>query len=137
MEFILHDSFHEEHDNTWAIFSQHYSSPVCLGCIVEILEDSGRLGIQKKPAISELHRLLTYQSGDLLQLFQQEEQVVWHLAEILLRKNYCKSWQNFETQNIWAVTWQNLQNECAPSKDSDQPWASAKSDQSLHYALTG
>ena len=22
---------------------------------------------------------------------------------------------------IWAVTWQNQQNECAPSKDSDQP----------------
>ena len=23
--------------------------------------------------------------------------------------------------NIWAMTWQNQQNECAPSKDSDQP----------------
>ena len=23
---------------------------------------------------------------------------------------------------IWAATWQNQQNECAPSEDSDQPW---------------
>ena len=28
----------------------------------------------------------------------------------------------FEKHNsIWATTWQNQQNECAPSKDSDQP----------------
>ena len=25
-------------------------------------------------------------------------------------------------QLIWATTWQNQQNECAPSEDSDQPW---------------
>ena len=30
---------------------------------------------------------------------------------------------------IWAATWQNQQNECAPSEDS--AWASAQSDQSL------
>ena len=24
-------------------------------------------------------------------------------------------------KNIWAATWQNIQNECAPSEDSDQP----------------
>ena len=88
MEFILQDSYHEEHDSTWTVYSQHYSSSVCLGCIVEILEDSDRLCLQKKPAISELLRLLTYQSGDLLQLFQQEEHVVWHLAEILLGKKH-------------------------------------------------
>ena len=45
-------------------------------------------------------------------------------------------------QNIWAATWQNQQNECAPSEDSDQlghppslrlrsAWASAQSYQSL------
>ena len=93
MEFILQDSYHEEHDSTWAVNSQHYNSFVCLGCIVEILEDSERLCLQKKPAISELLRLLTYQSGDLLPLFQQEEQVVWHLAEILIGEKY--EWNTF------------------------------------------
>ena len=29
--------------------------------------------------------------------------------------------------NIWAASWQNQQNDCAPSED----WASAQSDQSL------
>ena len=84
MDFILQDSFHEEHDAAWAIFSHHYHCPVCLGCIVETLEQSKLLCIQKKPAITELLRLLTHQSPDILQLFIQKEQIVWHLAEILL-----------------------------------------------------
>ena len=33
----------------------------------------------------------------------------------------------------WATTWQNQQNECAPSEDSDQP--GAQSDQSIRYAI--
>ena len=28
---------------------------------------------------------------------------------------------NAKNTNIWAATWQNQQNECAPSEDSDQP----------------
>ena len=92
MEFILQDNFHEEHDSTWSIFSQHYHCPVCLGCIVETLEDPVLLCIQKKPAVSELLRLLTYQAADLLQLFRQEEQVVWHLAELLLGMNSKKNY---------------------------------------------
>ena len=32
----------------------------------------------------------------------------------------------------WATTWQNQQNECAPSEDSDQP--DAQDDLSLHWA---
>ena len=84
MEFVLQDGFHDEHDSAWAVFSQHYHCPVCLGCMVETLENSQLLCIQKTPAITELLRLLTYQSSDVLQLFIQEEQVVWHLAEILL-----------------------------------------------------
>ena len=31
----------------------------------------------------------------------------------------CKS--TYFLVNIWATTWQNQQNECAPSEDSDQP----------------
>ena len=89
MDFILQDSFHEEHDAAWAIFSHHYHCPVCLGCIVETLEQSELLCIQKKPAITELLRLLTHQSPDILQLFIQKEQIVWHLAEILLGLYLC------------------------------------------------
>ena len=33
------------------------------------------------------------------------------------RTFYWHTWQD----NIWAVTWQNQQNGCAPSEDSDQP----------------
>lgn len=84
MDFILPDDCHEEHDSSWTVFSHHYTCFVCLGCIVEILEDTQKLCIQKKPALSELLRLLTCQSGDLLQLFRLEERIVWHLAEILL-----------------------------------------------------
>ena len=29
--------------------------------------------------------------------------------------------ENIKTEWIWATTWQNQQNECAPSKDSDRP----------------
>ena len=46
--------------------------------------------------------------------------------------------------NIWAATWQNQQNDCAPSEDSDQPGhppclirASTQPDQSLRCALNG
>ena len=28
----------------------------------------------------------------------------------------------FRNFYIWAATWQNQQNDCAPSEDSDQPW---------------
>ena len=37
---------------------------------------------------------------------------------------------------IWAATWQNHQNECAPSEDRSA-WTSAQSDQSLRCALIG
>ena len=44
---------------------------------------------------------------------------------------------------IWATTWQNQQNECAPSEDSDQPghrlwldWADAQADLSLRWVHT-
>ena len=51
-------------------------------------------------------------------------------------------------KTVWAMTWQNQQSECAPSKDSDQPewvcaqqrlrsaWASAQADLSLCWAHT-
>ena len=42
---------------------------------------------------------------------------------------------------IWATSWQNQQNDCAPSEDSDslgiRPVFSAQSDQSLRCALNG
>ena len=36
------------------------------------------------------------------------------------------------SEDIWATTWQNQQNECAPSEDSDQPGHLPSLDQSLH-----
>ena len=64
----------------------------------------------------------------------------------------------FGNIKIWAATWQNQQNECVPSEDSDQPvrmkkawvliyplsaqwrlwsdWADAQADLSLHWAHT-
>ena len=39
-------------------------------------------------------------------------------------------------KNIWAATWQNQQNECAPSEDSDQP-GHPPSLISLRCALSG
>ena len=38
---------------------------------------------------------------------------VWHYFRVC-------NWQN-KTKINWATTWQNQQNECAPSEDSDQP----------------
>ena len=37
----------------------------------------------------------------------------------------------------WATSWQNQQNECAPSEDKMIAWASAQSDQSLRCVLNG
>ena len=31
-------------------------------------------------------------------------------------------WWNTSVTDTWAATWQNQQNECAPSEVSDQPW---------------
>ena len=58
----------------------------------------------------------------------------------------------YSTKNgivTWTASWQNQQNDCEPSEDSDQPghppslirvrsaWASAQSDQSIRCALNG
>ena len=40
------------------------------------------------------------------------------------------SQQDIEEVKIWATTWQNQQNECAPSEKRRSAWASAQSDQS-------
>ena len=42
---------------------------------------------------------------------------------------------NTWSEKKWAASWQNQQNDCAPSKDS--AWASAQSDQSFHCGLNG
>ena len=41
---------------------------------------------------------------------------------------------NKTSKNMWAATWQNQQNECAPSEDSDQPQWIAKDPRFLHAA---
>ena len=35
--------------------------------------------------------------------------------------NIHERWSNAILKPIWVTTWQNHQNECAPSEDSDQP----------------
>ena len=58
----------------------------------------------------------------------------WHIRECLMKRNV---WRMISTlistplhgitktvgdiQDKWAATWQNQQNDCAPSEDSDQP----------------
>ena len=87
MEFVLRDSVHEDHDETWRMYSSLQGCYVCLGCIVEILENKNLLTLQKTPALTELLRLLSHQSQDILQLFMQEERIVWHIVSILFGNN--------------------------------------------------
>ena len=54
----------------------------------------------------------------------------------LISCSICWSYQSKITVIKWAATWQNQQNECAPSEDSDQP-GHPPSDQSLRCALSG
>ena len=37
------------------------------------------------------------------------------------KRNACSVNKQIHEKRIWAATWQNQQNECAPSEDSDQP----------------
>ena len=41
-------------------------------------------------------------------------QIVWTILFVLLLK-YLIVW------DMWAASWRNLQNDCAPSEDPDQP----------------
>ena len=47
-------------------------------------------------------------------------------AQLRLYTSTCRHWSTHWIQQaiiyIWATTWQNQQNECAPSQDSDQAW---------------
>lgn len=83
MEFILRDGVHEVHDQAWRLYSDLHDCEVCLGCVVEIIEKRDLLPIQRKPALSELLRLLSCQSEYLLQLFIEEERIVWHIVSLL------------------------------------------------------
>ena len=49
-----------------------------------------------------------------------------HLAAALCSNNFLGTWQMLMHEKtwvipIWAASWQNQQNDCAPSEDSDQP----------------
>lgn len=82
----MKDEIHEEHDESWRLYSSLQGCNVCLGCIVEILENKNLLTLQKMPALTELLRLLTHQSHDILELFIQEERIVWHIVSLLFGK---------------------------------------------------
>lgn len=83
MDFILKDD-HADHDASWSLFSTVHNCPVCLGCIIEIIENPELLPLQRKPALTELQRLLVQQQNGVLQLFMQEERIVWHIVSLLL-----------------------------------------------------
>ena len=42
-------------------------------------------------------------------------------VDLMLEKWSLANFEWYIISLIWATTWQNQQNECAPSKDSDQP----------------
>ena len=48
----------------------------------------------------------------------------------------CSEQSRFKILNIWATTWQNQQNECAPSEDSDQT-GRIQSDKGLRLRSVG
>ena len=49
-----------------------------------------------------------------------EQNAVYTVTQHLTSRHW--HWhEDFLGMNIWATTWQNQQNECAPSEDSDQP----------------
>ncbi|KAL4239401.1 Mei1p [Mactra antiquata] len=83
MDFIVKD-VHTEHDGSWLLYSAVHDCPVCLGCIIETVENTELLPLQRKPALTEFQRLLQHQQSDVLQLFMQEENIVWHLLNVLL-----------------------------------------------------
>ncbi|XP_052817927.1 meiosis inhibitor protein 1-like isoform X2 [Mya arenaria] len=84
MEFVIDEGDNSCHDQTWRLYSSLHMHPVCLGCIIETLERSDLLPLQKQPALSELLRLLCQQYEDILKLFLQEERIVWHILTIIL-----------------------------------------------------
>ena len=45
------------------------------------------------------------------------------MKQVLYKVKYCylPHLIGENEHNTWAMTWQNQQNECAPSEDSDQP----------------
>ena len=47
---------------------------------------------------------------------------IWHKTHFLMAQLSYKFWtMRFYYLDIWAMTWQNQQSNCAPSEDSDQP----------------
>ncbi|XP_060578052.1 uncharacterized protein LOC132735152 [Ruditapes philippinarum] len=83
MDFVVHEN-HDEHDISWTLYSSLHHTRVCLGCIVETIENTELLPLQRKPALTEFLRMLTQQSSELMQLFMKEERIVWHVVTILL-----------------------------------------------------
>ena len=49
----------------------------------------------------------------------------------LLKKTFDSNGLNYKLKQIWATTWQNQQNQCAPSEDSDQHGRPGWSESSL------
>ena len=58
-----------------------------------------------------------------------------HIVDIIKQLDSIHS-LSLSGKNNWATSWQNQQNDCAPSEDRSA-WASAQSDQSLRCALNG
>ena len=84
MEFLLRDSEHEIHDDVWTVHSSHYNCQVCIGCIVETLENNTLISLQKKPPLNELLRMLKHETSHIIQIFMAEETVVWHILLVLM-----------------------------------------------------
>ena len=45
----------------------------------------------------------------------------WHILSSFFCNSYLPIYNMMLQHTTWAATWQNQQNECAPSEDSDQP----------------